>query len=318
MRSVKRRVRTFLRRAVCAWRPCAVVLAYHHVLEPGATASWLTVPPAQFERHMAYLAQSGLAASLDELLDGLHRGRSTRSGRVVVTFDDAARDTLQVAMPILARHNVPATVFVPSGFVGSGRPYWWNRLYVLGAAARAAGVDLPARVAQACPELPRVDSADSLWRWLRQLDDTRRDRLLDDCAACVGVDVGSEAAHPMTWDEIHALDRNPLVTWGAHSATHPMLATMPEHLARAEMLDSREALRGLAAFRNVFAFPYGDPDATTEPVLQLSRQCGFVAAFTTREQSVHRGEDPFQLGRVCIDATPIDEFRWMIDTLLMN
>jgi peptidoglycan/xylan/chitin deacetylase (PgdA/CDA1 family) len=317
MRRLKRHVRVLVRRAACALRPCAVVLAYHHVSTPGHTAPWLTVPPQQFEQHMAYLSRSGLAASLDELLSDLRRGRPSRRGRVLVTFDDAAADTFHTAGPILARQAIPFTVFVPTGLVGSGRPLWWNRLYVIAAAAGARGFDLPDYVAQRCPEVPRGASADTLWRWLRLLDDARRDRLLDDCAARVGADVDSPAANPMTWDEIHALDRGGLVTWGAHTVTHPMLGALSTDRVRAELLASRETLHALRSPRNVLAFPYGDP-AAVEPAMDTVREAGFEVAFTTREQPVRCDEDRLQLGRVCIDATPLDEFRWMIDTLLMN
>lgn len=46
--------------------------------------------------------------------------------RVAVTFDDAFSDLLHGALPMLAGHRIPATVFVPTGYMGE-RAGWQTR-----------------------------------------------------------------------------------------------------------------------------------------------------------------------------------------------
>src|SRR4051794_16583368 len=44
---------------------------------------------------------------------------------MAVTFDDGFRSVATLAFPILRRHGIPATVFVPTDHVGSGAPMAW-------------------------------------------------------------------------------------------------------------------------------------------------------------------------------------------------
>jgi peptidoglycan/xylan/chitin deacetylase (PgdA/CDA1 family) len=56
-------------------------------------------------------------------LDAVAREPGKRS--VAVTFDDAYRSVLELAFPILAKHGLLGTVFVPTAHIGSGAPMTW-------------------------------------------------------------------------------------------------------------------------------------------------------------------------------------------------
>jgi peptidoglycan/xylan/chitin deacetylase (PgdA/CDA1 family) len=100
-----------------------VVLIYHRV---GARADIeIDLPEADFDRQMAYLAGSGRAVTLDDAVDLLAGGSPPDGdGRpehpVVVTFDDGTSDLAEVALPVLDRHRVPATVYLATRFVDEG------------------------------------------------------------------------------------------------------------------------------------------------------------------------------------------------------
>ena len=85
------------------------ILMYHMVSQhrPGAKFNKLRVPPAQFERQVAYLAQNGWTfAHVSELKNALP------DKTVVLTFDDGYRDNLEYAHPILARYKAKATLYL--------------------------------------------------------------------------------------------------------------------------------------------------------------------------------------------------------------
>ena len=85
------------------------ILMYHMVSghRRGAKFNKLRVPPAQFERQVAYLAGNGWTfAHVSELKNALP------DKTVVLTFDDGYRDNLEYAHPILARYNAKATLYL--------------------------------------------------------------------------------------------------------------------------------------------------------------------------------------------------------------
>ena len=53
---------------------------------------------------------------------------SQSDARVAVTFDDGYLDNVVAALPILERHEIPATIFVIGNAVGRTREFWWDAL----------------------------------------------------------------------------------------------------------------------------------------------------------------------------------------------
>ena len=97
------------------------VLMYHKVndLWPNPT----TVPTAVFTEQMALLGELGyVPVSLDAVRDHYLSGVPLPPRAVLITFDDGYHDNLENALPVLRRHEYPAVVFVPIGFLDDVRP----------------------------------------------------------------------------------------------------------------------------------------------------------------------------------------------------
>src|SRR3989339_1282857 len=89
------------------------ILMYHSV---GATRSFLSVKPENFERQMAWLKQKGFkTVFLSELVEKLKYKDACAKKIVALTFDDGYLDNYQVALPILKKYQIKATVFLISG-----------------------------------------------------------------------------------------------------------------------------------------------------------------------------------------------------------
>ena len=89
--------------------PKLTILYYHAVPAERADA---------FDAQMAYLRRETNLVYAD------HAGPlASDRPNVAVTFDDAFRSVRENALPALARHAIPATIFVPTGWLG--RPPGW-------------------------------------------------------------------------------------------------------------------------------------------------------------------------------------------------
>jgi peptidoglycan/xylan/chitin deacetylase (PgdA/CDA1 family) len=112
--------------------PGVVVLIYHRV--GGGSSLEIDLDAAVFEEQIATIAASGRAITLATALQQI-ASAGTHDSAVVVTFDDGTADFADVAVPILARHGVPATLYLATAFVeeerelpGGGRPVSWSAL----------------------------------------------------------------------------------------------------------------------------------------------------------------------------------------------
>ena len=85
-----------------------VVLTYHAVPEADA---------GRFEEQMRQLKTLATPVFADDALDGDARRLA------VVTFDDGFQSVFDEALPIMARFGIPATLFVPSGYLAAA-PGW--------------------------------------------------------------------------------------------------------------------------------------------------------------------------------------------------
>lgn len=96
-----------------------LVLCYHAVSE--RWESELAVTPARLREQLSMLVRRGYRGAT--LSDAILEPRPDRT--VVVTFDDGYRSVLELGLPILSDLGLPASVFVPTSFVGSPEPMSW-------------------------------------------------------------------------------------------------------------------------------------------------------------------------------------------------
>lgn len=86
-----------------------LVITYHAICEGPPP---LCQAPEQLEDQLDLLARCGYRAQpLAELVDALLERRELPADAFALTFDDAYRDFTEVALPILERRGVPATLF---------------------------------------------------------------------------------------------------------------------------------------------------------------------------------------------------------------
>ena len=92
------------------------------------TDPWqLAVTPSHFAEHLEVIRRHGRPLAVRDLTRALADGRTPRRA-IVVTFDDGYADNLHHALPLLERHDVPATMFIAAGCVGRLDGFWWDQL----------------------------------------------------------------------------------------------------------------------------------------------------------------------------------------------
>lgn len=134
-------MRTVAGTAPLTWRwrrpGSLVVLMYHRVLPKDSPARraeqpGMYVSPDTLDLHLSELKRQRFELlHLDEWLRRAKAGSSLPRLACAVTFDDGWRDNYDFALPVLARHGVPATIFLVSSYIGTSYRFWPNRLMSL-------------------------------------------------------------------------------------------------------------------------------------------------------------------------------------------
>lgn len=254
------------------------------------------------------LEQLGRAREIVSLADARRilaapppRHGAQRTDVAAVTFDDGYADVHGVALPILAALRVPASIFVPTGYLGTLRRMAHDRLFASLSALARRGIP-PAR-AGLDPELQtlldacaRPGPAATLDRLIARLAHPRLLAVTAALEARAGVREEDLPAGTrlLSWEELRALDSAGLDV-GGHSVSHAVLTNLPLTEARREVEGCRDALaEHLGKRPRHFAYPNGYHGPA---IRRLVADAGFEAGLTTEDEENVRGGDPYRLRR---------------------
>jgi len=104
----------------------ALIIGYHCIKDK-ADSGLRPTKTADFENQMRYLSRAYHPMSLDSMAQHLQNGTALPPRAIAVTFDDGYRDNYENAYPILTKYNIPATVFLTTGFIGTGEIPAWDK-----------------------------------------------------------------------------------------------------------------------------------------------------------------------------------------------
>lgn len=313
--------------------PQAVILLYHRVADNDFDPQMLCVSPKNFADHMEVLRNICHPISLGALSElKLFKFRPPRS--VVVTFDDGYADNFMSAKSILQRYEIPATVFVSTGFISSKQvPYWDELAYIFlqmpalppilsllvygemkaWVFDSEPPVDVAWNVIQEC-KLARQDAYRTLCDYLRSQSPHMREEVMAEIRKWLGKD-GMDVANNkfMTVEQLERLTENGLIDVGAHTIMHPDLASLPAQEQRREIIRGRRQLEEITGYKVCsFAYPYGSRDNYSHETMQILQEEGFDCACSNFGGTVWYGTNRYQLPRVLVRNWSAEEFAGQI------
>ncbi|MEX0729856.1 MAG: polysaccharide deacetylase family protein [Aquisalimonadaceae bacterium] len=223
--------------------------------------------------------------SLSTLIETLRAGETPAPNTIVVTVDDGYRDFHDVAWPVLREYDVPATLFVTTGFVDDALWLWPDQVAWL-----LAGTEpLPDTLSAGDIHLRRDQfghwNRNTAWQalinHLLALPDAEKHAAVESLAA--SLDAALPASAPadyaaVTWDQLRAMQAEGLDV-GGHTHTHPTLPRVPVENLPAEIDYCRERLdAGLGMRPRPFCYPNGQPSDFSQVVRDRVEQAGFTGA----------------------------------------
>jgi len=283
-----RGIRGRLRQRVAGWLGRrALALLYHRVVPTvDEDPQQLCVSSRHFAQQIQWLRDRFDIVPASHLGHLLTRG--WRGGPyAVVTFDDGYADNLRHALPVLEAMEVPATIFVTTGQVGSQQEFWWDeleRLTLLPStriAESLAGLRLHGDDADVMADAQR-QAYEAFHRLLKPLDPASRHEMMARLRHAVDMpEVPARDSHrALTRDELRVLADSPLIELGAHTVDHVQLSAQSLEEQTEQIHRSIRQLHRWTGRRvRSFSYPFGLPDDIGRTAVQLVESSGVEVAF---------------------------------------
>jgi peptidoglycan/xylan/chitin deacetylase (PgdA/CDA1 family) len=294
------------------------ILTYHRVVPRNeVTRRWIQpgmyVEPDVFDRHMRFLQDQFCVISLGELIDRWSTGDFDKEEPYcVVTFDDGWLDNYHHAYPIMRRLGIPATIFLPTDFVGTDEWFWPEKVaYCVkeltgkeegrrkGAAVlnQWVGISEQAIDLACAAEDTRRTLADRLIERCKDLDQKTISQFIDVLSRELSIVLPRERCI-VNWDEVASMAKN-RISFGSHSCSHRILTKLAIDDVREELERSQALLKSRSGnYVPVFCYPNGNNNLQIQGVV---KDCGYRAAVGVR--SGLEGNQPdrlFDLRRIGI------------------
>jgi len=201
---------------------------------------------------------------------------------VCLTFDGGYKDMIASAYPVLSRHSVPFTVYVPTAFPDRLGEAWWLALEEIIARENRLSLvmDRKEQHFNIAATSEKYQLYEFLWGWMRALAPSDLSIAINDLCRRYSVNLATLSREAsMDWDDLAKLAADPLVTIGSATVNYPVLSNLKDTNAMREMTMGRAVAQ--AAFqRDVghFAYPFGDRAAFSRKHVQMAEEAGMASA----------------------------------------
>ena len=307
---------------------------YHRIAEKDIDPWELSVTPKHFAEHLEILRRYAKPIHLRQFVQS-HRHGKIPEKALALTFDDGYACSLYNAKPLLARYQIPATVFVTTGYLMKNREFWWDELErVLLQPGRLpenlrlnldgvtyhwklkAAVDYSEdqyrrdcnRQSGKVKTSSRLSFYFKVWQKLQPLPEALRHKALGKILVWTNAKPNVRPTHRVLIpEELSLLEEGGLMEVGAHSVTHSLLPAQSTTFQRFEIQRSKSYLEKVLGHSvTSFAYPFGTYNKNT---VSLVRQAGFAFACSTVEETVWKHSDCFQLPRVEVQNCNGEQFK---------
>ncbi len=295
-----------------------MILAYHGIRDIVASnypfdAGMVSASSEQFDLQMNFIKKNFDVISFEDLMKCRNGKISLPKRPMIVTFDDGFSDNYQNAFPILKKYNLPATIFLVSGFVGTREIFWWEKVsYYL-----KHEKDFFVAWGDWGCMLPKKEAQTQTWvlNYFKDLTEDERSHLLAKMAERFLIEESSDFSliRPLQWNEVLEMSLNG-IEFGSHTVTHPLLSQVSKEKLRFELRESKKEIeQKIKKEVIVLAYPDGRTINYNDEVVLAVKEAGYAFGITyntPRADNSRSCNDWYRMKRITVDSDhSINRFR---------
>jgi peptidoglycan/xylan/chitin deacetylase (PgdA/CDA1 family) len=293
----------------------------YHDLAPDAEMGSLSstvrerLAASHFEAHLIAVRKAARVMTVADAVDEILRTGGLHEDTISITFDDGYRAVHDIAYPLLRKYELPATVFITTGWLNGSISLWWEEL---------AGI-IESCDAERFPfadffEVIKVDIAES--SGMRPGSVEWRARLFATASACLR-DIDTEAAadrmsairsllgpapeerlaRPLDWAQVGEMSKNG-IAFSSHTVTHINLSHADDVTLENEIVGARSEIESrIGSADSGFAYTYGQDVSAYRRIAPILARNGFQYACTAIPGANDASSDRFALLRETLSPT---------------
>jgi peptidoglycan/xylan/chitin deacetylase (PgdA/CDA1 family) len=208
-----------------------------------------------------------------------------------LTIDDGDKTFYDIIYPVLKKMNIPATLFVSPKICADLSNFWFQEIRVMD----------PDKMKKIISEDYKIDltilQPYSIFVIFKNLKISQIWALIGKYKSLHNI-VPMENQN-MSVEQLKEIDRYGLVTIGAHTMNHPILANESDETSEQEIVDSIRGLENILAHEvNYFAYPNGTPNldfSLREIEILKNNNCNL--AFSVEKKDFKLTDSPFSIPR---------------------
>ncbi len=298
-----------------------LILMYHDVVtESEQLAHWYssdTPNTSQLEALIVAMKRHYRVITVeDAVLEILNTGKiQTKS--VALTFDDGYVGTHSLLYPLLRKHDIPATIYLPTNWIDGKISPWWLLLNqyvdecsidshrIAGVEKIIAGFKVNVTWLAKQPNKFKAVLRDQLGGILMKMEDKVRDQVMHDLRATLIGDspLLQREQLVLNWTQIKEMAAYG-IRFGAHSCSHRNLSFLDLEAADMEIGESKRVIQQRLGVEAVgFAYPYGYDVNGYRRLRPLFEKHDYLYACTSWWGHVDAGCDRYLLARTCLAQT---------------
>lgn len=273
------------------------ILMYHRVLAEPDPLQPEVPHQAMLAEHFKALASAFTVLPLNDAARMLREG-TLPQGAACITFDDGYRDNHDLALPLLRKYGLPATIFIATGYLNGG--IMFNDAIVEVVRRLDTGdIDL-GHIGLGRRHISDIESRRALiaeiTKTIKYLPQAERDAFCPELCRRTGLKLPSD----LMLDDSHVQALAAAgIDIGGHTDSHPILTTLKPEEVRRELLANNARITALTGRQPVcFAYPNGKPNLDYSAAhARIVKEAGFETAVSTAVGVATDKSDRFQLPR---------------------
>ena len=296
------------------------ILLYHRVAnhEKLTFTNPLRVRPTIFAKQMRYLRRKKYnIISLDEGIRLLQEKQNIPKNSIIITFDDGYNDNYSEAFPILQKYGVPASIFLTTDFINTGR-MWYHEIEKSISNTNVKTISLNGNNYSLYTKKQKNELLNKLIKYFKSYDLEKGsvNEFVDDLCKRLNTQMNSINGLSLTWDQIKEMNKFN-ISFGSHCVNHIPCSVHSEEILKREIIESKKIIDEMLNQNTIaFAYPYGEEKDYDKKTIKFLKDNGFIYALAVGEDFNNHFTNQYKLKRISIrgDDSMIDFYNRLSGT----